>query len=221
MGIRTLHEEVTRVAQDRTLLGTGRSGVEVVLDERTLLSQALRVRGHYETPAKEVLLRLGIRAYYEPFKMRTGDGEYLHVPDLMLPYKINERFVIMNFHPNDRKFYRKMAALREEFGNLFWFIHVRSSFADKSEDPFTRDGVHYTDERWSLRKIKAAETEPQDPIVAKRYAQSADGGIWVHVKDTERWKGQLGDRLVGLLAEVRRQGGETLPEAADSLLRAS
>jgi len=136
-------------------------------DNGSRLSERTRVKGHYETALKGLLLDLGIRANYEPFAYVAGDLRF-YVPDFTIDLFMDGRRVVLERHNvvidvaggDSMNFISKAANFISNHADGLYFILLDSQSGRPKSPTFDlqprhpKAGIIYAHEHWHLPKIR-------------------------------------------------------------------
>ncbi len=208
----TTHSIPQAAAGEKTHLGTGRNGEQVLLDESTLLKPQTMVRSPYEAAVKEILLKRGMRAYYEPFILELAPHTKSFNLDFLIDVKLDGRLVMLEPH-HGRIEQQKRVMLGEAFGNLFYFVHINwggTIFLDYNKRMKPKNRVlDYTgmDERWIVPIIGTLKIGTEN--IPKGYVRAPEGFAY-NKKEYRRLKRILNRQIRHLIRRANKPVSDLL-----------
>ncbi|MDE1861175.1 MAG: hypothetical protein KGH72_05690 [Candidatus Micrarchaeota archaeon] len=155
-----------------------RSGAEIMHGNKASgpLTSDTKVKSPYEEAVKEVLLELGIRSYYEPFRIRLPSGAVWE-PDFLM-YTPKGKAVILEPHRHalgrnsgrKRRRDRKLQEAMEACGGSLYIVDIALATRLYTSNLLRDIPENVAHERWNLPRMNF---DPDLDIETKK-------GLWKH-----------------------------------------
>ncbi len=142
------------------------------------LRAATVVKSPYEQAFKECLLELGVKSYYEPFRLWVGSRQTItYTPDFVTELSIDGRRVIIEPHPMGGGAYYRMHRDLHKFRGFeskyrcAYYLVLASDFSEETLRRNTGMPLRaFTDEYWQIPHIIPGDSNGHSPATVKEIA---------------------------------------------------